>query len=119
MRHLPNSSIKGDGVRVFLSGRDRPYRQDFDEPTKLLPIPFKAQVVQECQLPGATISSVSIHHGINANVIHKWLPIYRGQSPATLPAFVPEAVLAQRVVHAYASGQVTYPTLQSQDMVCT
>ena len=22
--HLPNSSIKGDGVRVFLSGRDRP-----------------------------------------------------------------------------------------------
>ncbi|MGE6824694.1 hypothetical protein, partial [Pseudomonas soli] len=25
--HLPNSSIKGDGVRVFLSGRDHPYRQ--------------------------------------------------------------------------------------------
>ena len=24
--HLPNSSIKGDGVRVFLSERDHPYR---------------------------------------------------------------------------------------------
>lgn len=35
--HLPNSSIKGDGVRVFLSGRDHPYRQDFYAPTKLLP----------------------------------------------------------------------------------
>lgn len=35
--HLPNSSIKGDGVRVFLSGRDHPYRQDFHAPTKLLP----------------------------------------------------------------------------------
>lgn len=34
--HLPNSSIKGDGVRVFLSGRDHPYRQDFHAPTKLL-----------------------------------------------------------------------------------
>ncbi|MFK3565520.1 hypothetical protein OH706_17780, partial [Pseudomonas sp. M3] len=34
--HLPNSSIKGDGVRVFLSGRDHPYRQDFYAPTKLL-----------------------------------------------------------------------------------
>ncbi|WP_158177969.1 hypothetical protein [Pseudomonas viridiflava] len=34
--HLPNSSIKGDGVRVFLSGRDRPYRQDLNAPTKLL-----------------------------------------------------------------------------------
>ena len=29
---------------------------------------FKAQVVQECLQPGATISSVAIHHGINANV---------------------------------------------------
>jgi transposase-like protein len=53
------------------------------------PKPFKAQVVQECLQPGATISSVAIHHGINANVIRKWLPTYRDQSPATLPAFVP------------------------------
>lgn len=33
--HLPNSSIKTDDVRVFLSGRDRPYRQDFHAATKL------------------------------------------------------------------------------------
>ena len=50
---------------------------------------FKAQVVQECLQPGATLSSVAISHGINANVIRKWLPIYRDQAPATLPAFVP------------------------------
>lgn len=31
---------------------------------------------------------MAIHHGINANVIRKWLPIYRDQSSATLPAFV-------------------------------
>jgi len=43
------------------------------------PKPFKAQVVQECLQPGATISSVAIHHGINANVIRKWLPTYRDQ----------------------------------------
>jgi len=35
--HLPNSRIKDDGVRVFLSGRDSPYRRDFHAPTKLLP----------------------------------------------------------------------------------
>lgn len=34
--HLPNSSIKDDDVRVFLSGRDRPYSQGFHAPTKLL-----------------------------------------------------------------------------------
>jgi transposase-like protein len=43
------------------------------------PKPFKAQVVQECLQPGATVSSVAISHGINANVIRKWLPLYRDQ----------------------------------------
>lgn len=45
--HLPNSSIKGDGVRVFISGRDRPYRQDFHAPTKLL-----SQTIQSPSRPG-------------------------------------------------------------------
>ena len=53
------------------------------------PKPFKAQVVQECLQPGATVSSVAIRHGINANVIRKWLPLYRDQPPAALPAFAP------------------------------
>lgn len=53
------------------------------------PKPFKAQVVQECLQPGASVSSVAISHGINANVIRKWLPIYRDKAVAPLPAFVP------------------------------
>lgn len=54
------------------------------------PKPFKAQVVQECLQPGATVSSVAISHGINANVIRKWLPLYRDQSAnPSLPAFFP------------------------------
>ena len=53
------------------------------------PKPFKAQVVQECLKPGASVSSVAISHGINANVIRKWLPIYRDKPVALLPTFVP------------------------------
>ncbi|WP_223481246.1 MULTISPECIES: IS66-like element accessory protein TnpA [unclassified Pseudomonas] len=53
------------------------------------PKPFKAQVVQEYLQPGATLSSVAIAHGINANVIRKWLPLYRDQSTSKLPAFIP------------------------------
>ena len=56
------------------------------------PKSFKAQVVQECLQPGASISSVAISHGINANVIRKWLPLFRDQPPATLPAFIPVKV---------------------------
>ncbi|WP_342650949.1 transposase [Pseudomonas sp. REB1044] len=47
------------------------------------PKQFKAQVVQECLQLGATVSSVAISHGINANVIRKWLPFYRDQPAAT------------------------------------
>ena len=62
------------------------------------PKPFKAQVVQECLQPGATVSSVAIRHGINANVIRKWLPVYRDQAVTTLPAFVPVQPLPKRTV---------------------
>ncbi|WP_448724125.1 transposase [Pseudomonas farris] len=53
------------------------------------PKPFKSQVVKECLQPGATVSSVAIAHGINANVIRKWLPLYRDKPAAALPGFVP------------------------------
>ena len=57
---------------------------------------FKAQVVQECLQPGATIFSVAISRGINANVIRKWLPLYRDQPPATLSAFFPVKIAPKR-----------------------
>lgn len=66
------------------------------------PKPFKAQVVQECLQPGASISSVAISHGINANVIRKWLPLYRDQSAAVLPAFVPLRAAPKRPAEASA-----------------
>ncbi|MGY3306958.1 transposase [Pseudomonas sp. PvR086] len=67
------------------------------------PKPFKAQVVQECLQPGATLSSVAIRHGINANVIRKWLPLYRDQPPAALPAFVPLRARPKRPEEASAT----------------
>jgi transposase-like protein len=67
------------------------------------PKQFKAQVVQECLQPGATLSSVAISHRINANVIRKWLPLYRDQLPAALPAFVPLKATPKRQVEALAT----------------
>lgn len=52
------------------------------------PKPFKSQVVQECLQPGASVASVALIHGINANVVRKWLPLYRDQPATTLPAFI-------------------------------
>lgn len=52
--------------------------------------------------PGATVSSVAISHGINANVVRKWLPLYRNQLPAALPAFVPVRAAPNRTTEAFA-----------------
>ncbi|MFG0632041.1 hypothetical protein [Pseudomonas sp. xss_2] len=35
------------------------------------------------------MSGVTISDGIDANVIRNWMPLYRDQPPAALPAFVP------------------------------
>jgi len=53
------------------------------------PKPFKAQVVQECLQPGVSMASVALRHGINANLVRKWIPVYRDGQPPALPAFVP------------------------------
>ncbi|WP_426108850.1 IS66-like element accessory protein TnpA [Pseudomonas sp. TWR1-1-4] len=50
---------------------------------------FKAQVVQECLLPDVSIASVALRHGINTNLVRKWIPVLRDQLPSALPAFVP------------------------------
>jgi transposase-like protein len=71
------------------------------------PKPVKAQVVQECLQPGATVSSVAIAHGINANVIRKWLPLYRPTSVAALPAFVPLKAPLKRSPEALAIIEIS------------
>ncbi len=34
---------------------------------------LKAQVVQECRQSGASVARVALSHGINANIVHRWL----------------------------------------------
>lgn len=38
------------------------------------PRQFKRDVVAQCLAPRASVSAIALSHGINANVIRKWLP---------------------------------------------
>ncbi|MEC5919799.1 transposase [Pseudomonas aeruginosa] len=52
------------------------------------PKSFKAQVVEECTQPGASVAGVALSHGLNANLVHKW--IRRQQAlPAVPSGFIP------------------------------
>jgi transposase len=34
---------------------------------------FKAQVIQACAQPGVSVASVALAHGLNANLVRRWL----------------------------------------------
>jgi transposase len=46
---------------------------------------FKAQVLAECEQPGASVAAVSLAHGLNVNLVRKWL-VGRGIKRTGLPA---------------------------------
>lgn len=46
---------------------------------------FKAQILAECQEPGASVAAVALAHGLNVNLVRKWL-VGRGIKRTGLPA---------------------------------
>jgi len=54
---------------------------------------LKAQILGECAQRGASVASVALSHGINANVVHKWRRL-AGAAPLPAASFVPVALPA-------------------------
>lgn len=55
---------------------------------------FKAQVMAQCREPGASVAAVAMAHGVNANVVRKWLAgrglkrvarVTQGRAPISAP----------------------------------
>jgi len=51
---------------------------------------FKAEIVAQCQQPGASVSRISLDNGLNANMVRRWISEAQraNKAPAT-PGFVP------------------------------
>lgn len=50
---------------------------------------FKRQVIAECHETGNSIAGVALRHGLNANVVHKWLRVHEAKVlSAPAPAFI-------------------------------
>ena len=93
----------------------------------------KAQVMAECDAPGASVAKVAMAHGINANVVHRWRQLER-ECGATVPActnqFVPVSLAAEPVAAASSAADIqiqlrrgatamviTWPVSASADLV--
>jgi transposase len=54
---------------------------------------LKAQILAECNVPGASVAKVAMAHGINANIVHGWRKQAREAGAATVSErFVPVAI---------------------------
>lgn len=54
---------------------------------------LKAQILAECNAPGASVAKVAMAHGINANIVHGWRKQSRETGAvAVTEQFVPVAV---------------------------
>ena len=50
------------------AARRGPYRKHSDD--------FKRKVVAECLERGASVAGIALAHGVNANLLRKWIPRY-------------------------------------------
>jgi len=67
---------------------------------------FEAQVLAKCQEPGASIAAIALTHGLNVNLVRKWL-VGRGIKRAGLPA--PRTVAAMpAAVTTTAAGALQF-----------
>ena len=54
---------------------------------------LKAQIVAQCDEPGASVANVAMAHGINANIVHGWRKLARRSAATDGPVrFVPVTV---------------------------
>jgi transposase len=77
-------------------------RRRYDEP-------FKAEVMAECDAPGASVAKVAMAYGINANVVHRWRQLAREGAQATVAKpreFVPVVLATPAQSEAGIAGDI-------------
>ncbi len=74
---------------------------------------LKLQVVQTCAQPGASIAAVALQHGINTNIVHRWIREHgQGMLVVEPQAFVPLTLstqpepVASKAVAAQATPEI-------------
>lgn len=50
---------------------------------------LKAQILVECEAPGASVAKGSMSHGINDNSVHRWLQLAREAGAVTVALWRP------------------------------
>ena len=84
---------------------------------------FKAQLVAACRIPGMSVASVARNHGINHNILHRWLRELPDPAPARLPQATHKAVpafielpIADSIVPAAVTADTVHVEIHRGDL---
>jgi len=84
------------GVVRLLSNGKRIYAEE-----------FKAELIRQCLVPGASVAATGMAHGINANLLRRWIVLHgaRGHASAaaSAPTLLPVTLRAQSLACASSS----------------
>lgn len=70
---------------------------------------FKSRLVDLCQQPGTSVAAVALVHGLNANLLRRWIKQYQAHAP------MPVAVAAMKMVPVQiARDDLPQPTADIQ-----
>ena len=72
---------------------------------------FKAQLVAACQQPGASIAALALAHGMNANVLHRWIKEH-ARSGRHQTASDPDTVATSAPPPAFLAVQLPTPAAE-------
>ena len=74
---------------------------------------FKLQAVGECGQVGASIAAVALKHGVNANIVHRWLREHRrGTRAVQQLSFMPVTLMGQPTSPSPQSEQPSPPDIR-------
>ena len=69
-------------------------------PYRTRSVESKRAIVQQCLAPGASVAGIAVAHGVNPNLVRKWINKYRAgefggtaQAPMLLPVTLPETTV--------------------------
>jgi|LNAP01.1.fsa_nt_gb transposase len=57
---------------------------------------FKAELVRQCLVPGTSVAATGMAHGVNANLLRRWIVLHgeQGRAIAQTPALLPVTLRA-------------------------
>ena len=55
---------------------------------------YKLEIIQECSAPGASVAGIALSHGINANLVRRWIVQHRSGRMLVAPNMLPVTLSA-------------------------